>query len=113
MARTLEELDAAVASLEAANLVDRFGLLETSVNALSAAVSQLSSRTTSLAARVNQIDGQGLADPERSSLNAFTQELAGLTTTIHQVTLVLQAEMEAIKTEHAALKGLVNAHLGV
>jgi hypothetical protein len=66
-----------------------------------------------LLARVNSIDGQNLPDPAQSQLNQLQMGIAGLRTTIRQVTLVLQANLKDLVTQVTNLQLLLNQSKGV
>lgn len=105
--RTLEELDAAVTSLE-----ERLGSLEITLGQTNTASTVLAGKLTALTARLNSVDGTGLAVPADSQLNQMKRQVAGITTTIQQVTLVLQTDMSLLKQDQDSLRTLVNQHLG-
>lgn len=73
----------------------------------------LTTAVNALTARVNAIDGQNLPDPTKSQLNGLELELAGLRTTIRQVSLVLQANLKDLTTAVANLQTQINGQLGV
>ena len=74
---------------------------------------QLTSALADLTARVNTIDGLNLTDPAQSQLNQLQMEIAGLRTTIRQVTLVLQANLKDLVTQVTNLQLLLNQSKGI
>ena len=74
---------------------------------------QLTTALADLTARVNSIDGLNLTDPTESQLNQLQMEIAGLRTTIRQVTLVLQANLKDLVTQVANLQLLLNQSKGI
>ena len=74
---------------------------------------QLTTALADLTARVNSIDGLNLTDPTQSQLNQLQMEIAGLRTTIRQVTLVLQANLKDLVTQVTNLQLLLNQSKGV
>ena len=74
---------------------------------------QLTTALADLTARVNSIDGLNLTDPTESQLNQLQMEIAGLRTTIRQVTLVLQSNLKDLVTQVANLQLLLNQSKGI
>lgn len=108
MARTQEELDAAVGLLE-----DKVAGLEITVGKLSTDLGAVSQRLAAAAGRLNQLDGIGLANPADATVAQLVRQVSGVTTTIEQTVLVLQTDMDTLKSEIVALQSTVDQHLGV
>lgn len=66
-----------------------------------------------LQARVNQLDGTGLADPTESTRAVLQAEVEGLRETVNQAVLTLDAHLTELETKIAALETLLRQHLGL
>ena len=73
---------------------------------------QLTAGLTALTARVNAVDGVNLQNSSTSRLGELDLEIAGLRTTIRQVTLVLEATLKDLAAQVANLQALSNRTLG-
>lgn len=72
---------------------------------------QLNASLSLALTRLSQIDGSGLSDPSVASVPSVRREIEGLKETIHQVILVLDGQLNDLKTEVAAYKQLVTDRL--
>jgi hypothetical protein len=66
-----------------------------------------------LTARVNVLDGQNLTDPALAVTTVLAAKDNGLETMLRQNVLAIEQSLNKIKADLAALKTLVNTHLGI
>jgi hypothetical protein len=72
----------------------------------------LQNQVTALKGRLDALDGQGLADPALSWSTVQAKKIAGLTTDLRQMTMVIQQKINTLQTSVDALTALLNTHLG-
>lgn len=89
-------------------------LLQAQITDLQNQISSLAALLPSQArARINALDGTGLADPSLAWTTIQAKKIAGLQTTVNQVALVLQQQLGDLKTLVTTLQTALNIHLGV
>lgn len=74
-------------------------------------LTQVDADLSLLETRVTALDGVGASNPSLAEINDLKKDIAGLVTTIRQVTLQLESDLKTIKAEQAALKTLVQNHI--
>jgi len=74
---------------------------------------QLTDAVTNLTARLNQVDGAGLPVTSQSELAKLKADISGLKTTVEQVTLTLESQLNTVLAQIQSLATLLNSHLGV
>lgn len=64
-------------------------------------------------ARLNQLDGSRGIEEEESTIAGLQRDIAGLTETLNQVTILIQTELERLGAEITELQNRLDTHLGV
>jgi hypothetical protein len=68
----------------------------------------LQNQVTALKGRLDALDGQGLADPALAWSTVQAKKIAGLTTDLRQMTMVIQQKINTLQTSVDALTALRN-----
>ena len=74
---------------------------------------QVNTLLDSLVPRLNQVDGVGLPTPSDSSVATIQAQIDGIKTTVSQVVNTLDAHLNDLEAQVAALQTLLNQHLGL
>lgn len=76
-------------------------------------LSEVDNALKSIETRVNQLDGYGLNDPIRSTVNTLMKEINGLRTTVEQVVLGMETDRQNLEKRVEALETSIQLYLGV